>query len=180
MKKTIALFLGLMLVFAFALVACDDEATDSGDDTQATEATETTEAIAGKDAGEDDAAPAGAVDWTQALDYEGEEVTITGEVAGFTNLFEDKGVHKYLIRLGGEPPEDNFLVVVALNQPEGTWPNYMSDLEGMLDTLVGKTVEVTGKVTLNQFESAYQIILNDADDDTLPDESASGTLVVVE
>ena len=68
MKRTVALLLGLMLVLGFALVACGEEGTT--DDAAA------------------DGAAGGAVDWTEAADYETQQATITGTV--FLSAFTTK------------------------------------------------------------------------------------------
>ena len=165
MKKAIGLLLALALVFAFALVACGDEATETEDGTD-TEAAETTD---------------GAIDWTEAVDYEGEEVTVTGTVAAVTDLYEEKGIAKYLLRLGGDATQDHFNVTFVMDPETGEWPDYLADWESTVDSMVGKTVEVTGIVSLNQFEACYEIRVNDLDDNTMPDEEGmSATVVVVE
>ena len=161
MKKAIILLLALMLVFAFGLVACGGEGTDTEDDTA------TTAEMTG-----------GPIDWTQAGDYETQEATITGEIGGISNLYEEKGIAKAMIHLGGPKAEDHFNVTFVLNQ-DGTWPDYLSDVEGQFnDDLIGKTMEVTGTISLNSFESVFEILINDADDNTLPDDAASATWVI--
>ncbi len=178
MKKTVALLLGLMLVLGFALVSCGEEATE--DDATATTAEATGTTVADEtESSAADAAATGAVDWTQAVDYEGQETTITGPVVEISNLFEEKGIAKVLIRLGGNSESDHFNAVVVLNA-DGTFPAYAAEYQSMMGALVGQTVEVTGVVSLNSFESCFEILLNDANNDTLPDDAMSGTLVLVQ
>lgn len=168
MKKCVAVLLGLLFVFAFALVACGDETADETE-TTAAEATETTAAEAS----------GGPVDWTQAVDYEGEVVTITGEVGGISNLFEEKGIGKAMVHLGGAKAEDHFNVTFVLDVEDGTWPEYLSEMESQFNQeLIGKTMEVTGTIRLNSFESCFEILVNDADDNTLPDDAATATWVI--
>lgn len=171
MKKAVALLLGLMLVLSFALVACGDEATDT-EDTSATTAAADTETSEAADTG-------GPVDWTEASDYEESEATITGTVAAVDNLYEIKGIAKLLIRLGGDSSSDHFNAVLVLNA-DGTLPEYAAEYADMAAALVGQTVEVTGVVTINSFESCYEILLNDADNNTLPDDAMTGTLTIVQ
>ncbi len=145
MKKTIALLLGLMLVMGFAVVACGGEATE--DTTATTAAQEVTTTVA--------ASPA--VDWSEAADYEGSEATVTGQIAAVDNVFKTKGVLKILVRVGGVQTSPHFNIVIELAEG-GTIP-VAGVTEDMLNGLIGKTVEITGTVVLNAFDTgAYEII----------------------
>ncbi len=173
MKRTLVLLLGLVIVLSFALVACGDKASEGTTATTAaaTETTAGTETTAAEATG-------GAIDWTEAVDYEGEEVTITGTVAAVSNLYEEKGIGKLLVRLGGDSKSDHFNMTFVLDPNTGAWPAYAAEYESMVAELVGKTVEVTGMVSLNSFESCYEVLMNDTDNNTIPDDAMTGTLVV--
>ncbi len=80
----------------------------------------------------------------EAVDYEAEEVTITGTVVAIDNLYEEKGIGKYLVRLGGDSTQAHFNITFVLDPDTGAWPAYAADYESMVSDLVGKTVEVTG------------------------------------
>jgi hypothetical protein len=143
-KKVIALCLGLMLILGFAIVACGGGATE----TTAAEQVTTT------------VAASTAVDWSEAADYEGSVVTITGTVAAVDNKFKEKGVLKILVRVGGVQTSPHFNIVIELAEG-GTIP-LAGITEDMLNGLIGKTVEVTGSVVLNAFDTgAYEILLTD-------------------
>jgi hypothetical protein len=144
MKKTIALLLGLMMVLGLAVVACGGEATE----TTTTEQVTTT------------VAASTAVDWSEAADYEGSQVTVTGAVAAVDNKFTEKGILKILVRVGGLQTSPHFNIVIELAEG-GTIP-VSGVTEEMLNGLIGKTVEITGTVVLNAFDvGAYEIFLTD-------------------
>ena len=148
MKRTIALLLSLMLVVGFAVVACGGEATETTASTVAEEVA-TTEAAST------------AVDWSEAADYEGSQATVSGPVAAVDNKFTEKGVLKILVRVGGVQTVPHFNIVIELAEG-GTIP-VAGVTEDMLNGLIGKTVEITGAVVLNAFDTgAYEIFLTDA------------------
>lgn len=175
MKKTIALLLGLMLILGFALVACGEEATtdvsteESTEDTTATTAMEevtTTEAVSS------------GIPWTEAGDYDQQVATITGTIDVVNDLWTEKQVAKVTLVMG-DPEGDHFNIAISLNA-DGTWPDYVAQYADMLDMLVGKTVEVTGMVYVNEWESCFEINLTDSDDeDHDPEPEPVGTLVVL-
>ena len=182
MKKTIALLLGLVLILGFALVACGDEATTDDATDDAVE--EVTDDAATDDADDDatteDSAveeTSDAIDWTEAGDYEEQEVTITGTIDAVNDLWTEKQVAKVTLVMG-EKEGDHFNVAISLNE-DGSWPEYVAQYADMLDQLVGKTVEVTGTVVVNTWESCFEINLTDADGDRVPDAEPAGTLVVL-
>jgi len=167
MKKTIALLLGLMLVSGFALVACGEEATtEESTETTAAEATDTTAAEATETTMAEEVSDA--IPWTEAGDYEEQEATITGEVVKINDIWTEKQIPKVLIVLGdpADPEGDHFNIVIKLN-PDGTLAEGVDVDLTQLPGLVGMTVEVTGTVKINSFESVYEIFLTDNDDPTL-------------
>lgn len=150
MKKLLALSLALMVVTSLALVAV---ACDED----------------------------GPVSWEDAAKYDGMEGTITGTVVEAVDM--SPGVTKCIIRLGGTKEELHFNVGISLND-DGTWPDYMSDIKALVDdaenSLIGKTVEVTGFVKTNAYENCFEIDLTDGDDSGHePDAEPQGTMVVL-
>ena len=161
MKKTIALLLGLMLILGFALVACGDEATtdDATDDAveETTDDTTTDDSVMEEESD--------AIDWTEAADYEEQEATVTGTIDAINDVWTEKQIPKILLVMG-DPEGDHFNIVVKLNADGTVAPEAGYDLAG-LNALLGKTVEITGTVKINAFESVYEIFLTDNDDASL-------------
>jgi hypothetical protein len=143
-KKIVVLVLGLMLALSFAVVAC------GGGTTETTAAEQVTTTVAASNV----------VDWSEAADYEGSVATVTGPVAAVDNKFTEKGVLKILVRVGGPQTSPHFNIVIELAEG-GTIP-IPGITEEMLNGLIGKTVEITGTVVLNAFDTgAYEIFLTD-------------------
>jgi len=145
MKKALVLLLALMVVMGLSLaaVACGDEevATDDGmvDDGMVDDSAD--------DAMDDAAA---VLDWSDAKANIGTTATVSGPVVSVNLLtFAD---NKILVNIG-EETEDGFCVAI-----EG----YDTDkFTGLDDTMVGKTVTVTGEIYENEFDHWAEIAITD-------------------
>jgi hypothetical protein len=145
MKKLWVLLLAVVVVGSLALVACEEaeETTTTAaavEETTSTEAPPTTEAAAE------------AITTDMALDYEGQEVTVTGEVVGIADLGE--GIGKILIQLDSTEDGEGANGVILYADKD------KFDLTG----LEGKTVNITGMVSANPFELKADIALTDPAD----------------
>ncbi len=93
----------------------------------------------------------GVVHWSAAMDLEGETATVAGDVGAVVD--KGAGIDKVLVFLGSE--DDGFIAMI----------NY-ADLDKFggldaLNALVGKKVQVTGEIYMNQFELKGEIEVKD-------------------
>jgi len=142
MKKTLVLLLALMVVMGLSLaaVACGEEEVTTEDDVTVDDVADDTT---------DDTAAA-VLDWSDAKANIGTTATVSGPVVSVNLLtFAD---NKILVNIG-EETEDGFCVAI-----EG----YDTDkFTGLDDTMVGKTVTVTGEIYENEFDHWAEITITD-------------------
>lgn len=151
MKKLFVVLLAVLVLGSLALVAvaCDDtEDTVTTEEVVTTEAAvDTTEAMASE-----------AISTADAADYEGETITMTGEVVGVVDLGADIG--KVLIQLDSAEDGEGGNLALLYADIDASGGALSVD---MLQALVGKTVEATGEITINAFEAKPEIAITSAD-----------------
>ncbi len=147
MKKLFVLFVAVVLLGSLVLAGC------GGTEETTTTVAPTTTAAPTTEAPTTTVAAAVTVPWDQAIDHEGETVTVTGPVLAVVD--KGAGIDKYILQIGSEG-DDGFNATVEYASADA--------FGGMaaLSALVGMDVEVTGEVYVNAFELKAEILLTDA------------------